>query len=742
MPRPVLARKSMAGKKAAAAKVAATTASGTTVTSKDATTSTTTASTTTAITNVGNSKDRTVGGRATRKAGTTIGEGRVTRRGAAASVERSLLQETEDEGEWNVLPAEEDPEKTEEVKRVAAERATRRRGRFEVEVQIEVKEKEKKKGGRGKKEVKVELEDSREVEVEIEVEETPAKKRPVRTSKEKKTEESVDAGTDLIFKTPVREVVGREEVVEEEEAEVMPQKKKPGRPSKSKAPVKKAARARKEDKGKGRATDVEDEVPSSPPTIPTADSTLQNNIPEQDDLSSTSSIYGDENFLPPPLASSTPKAGAAATVTTLPVSPPKPLFRSSEGYTPPPLAHHRSGAGAGPSAAAGPSMERSLSPIRRRLWESTPAPSSPNPLSQCETPKTAAVEDEGPLGFDIYEDSSQKPSSSASASADPLLRLMDIDRDARGDGARANILRTPKKKIAGFEPRKRTSTGTKKSPDGKIIEEDEDEDESESESSDDSDSDGNSSDEATPKAKPMAEAEPKRQKRAPENRIQGSTVRSVANSSRSGPRPEKEEEKKLVLTRDLLGLAPRRRRGAKGPARSTRNKEPVVDDLGEDLTSELEDEISRVTKKRAAAATGKGGRARATKDKGTTITKKAVPLAKKAAKGKNTVAVVETPKKGRGRGGSISNSKSGGMKTYGRPKSVVSDSGSDGSATPVPADKENDATMVEPSSKLTGKDSIGVGKEGRRKLKEIKKAFSEVDMWEMEFEDVQASSET
>lgn len=365
-------------------------------------------------------------------------------------------------------------------------------------------------------------------------------------------------------------------------------------------------------------------------------------------------------------------------------------------------------------------MGGNLSPIRRRLWESSPAPSSPHPLSQCETPKTAAVVDEGPLGFDIYEDGSQKSPSNA-VGADPLSQLMDIDRDARGDGAGANILRTPKKKAAGLEPRKRTSTGTKKSPDGKIVEEDEeeeddeddeDEDEDEGGGSSDNDSDGSSSDEATPRAKPVVEAEPKRQKRAPE------------------------KEKGPVLTRDLLDLAPRRRRAARGPARATRNREPVVDDLGEDLTSELEDEISMVTKKR-----GKGGRTTTTKNKGTTITKKAAPFVKKAARG-NAAAAVETPKKGRGRGGCISNSKSGGMKTYYRPKSVGGDGGSDGSATPVPADKENDATMVEPSSELTGEDSIGVGKEGRRKLREVKKVFREVDMWEMEFEDVQASSET
>jgi len=697
--------------------VATTTTSGTTVTSKEAITATTTATTV----------EKSVDGKgATRKAGTR--EGRVIR-GATASVERSLLEESEEE--WNVLPVEEDSKKKLEeeanVKRVMGNgRTTRQRGKLEVEVQIESKEKEKKRSGRGRREVQVgaEVEDSRKVEVEVGG--APAKGRVGRSGRGKKVEESVDAHTNLTPKTPVREVVESEEVVEEEKAEVAPaQKKKPGRPAKPKPPVRKPG-AVKADKGKGRATDAEDEVheelsevPSSPPSIPTADL-----IPEHDDLSSTSSIYGDENFLPPPIASSTPKAGVGGTTTTLPVTPPKPLFRSSEGYTPPPPTHLRNGGAAGSSAAAGPSMGGNLSPIRRRLWDSSPAPSSPHPLSQCETPKTATMVDEGPLGFDIYEDGNQKSPSTTSVSADPPSRLMDIDRDARGDGAEANILRTPKKMIAGLETRKRTSTGTKKSPDGKIIEEDEGEAE-DGDSSDDDGSDGSSSDEATPKAKPalaVVEVEPKRQKRVPE------------------------KEEKPILTRDLLDLAPRRRRTARGPARSTRSREPVVDDLGEDLTSELEDEVLVVTKKRAIAAAKRGGRATAAKEKGTTVTKKApLPSAKKTAKGKNIVAM-ETPKKARGRRNSVSISKSGGVKTYGRPKGVGGGGGSDGSATPVPADKENDATMggvgVEPSSEFTGEDSIGVAKEGRRKLKQIKKVFREVDMWEMEFEDVQASSET
>lgn len=683
MPRPFLPRRAPAARKVGTTTTAVAEATSATVTAKE--TIITTKELPTGKSRIAN---------AAKKATEAIG--RVTRRGAAEKGRSMVEAEERGEGGFNITQESVDST-SKKTGRIA--RGMGKKVEVEVEVGLEEPEVKDMRDVRGKKE-KVDS----VIDGNVTAEETPVKERLTRSGRGRRTEKSVDP--DLTPKASVMAMDLLESGVDIEDGQTASQEEVVGRFTKFKGRASKAG-TKKEDKGKGRAIEediaennshLHPDVPSSPPVIPTQESTIRSLL-DQDDLSSTSSIYGDENFLPPPLAQSTPKVG---TLTSLPVTPPK-AYRSSQGYTPPPPPSHRTADGAGPSTVAGPSMGNH-SPVRRRLWESSP---TPHPLSQCETPKTAAVVEEAPLGFDIYEDSSP----TKFTKRPDLSRAMDVDRDARGDGAGSNILRTPKRKVLGLEmATKRTGTGTKKSPDGKIIEEDE------SESSDDSDSSSLSGEE-TPKPVPV-EAKPKRQKR-----VQPETVEPI-------------------LTKDLLDLAPRRRRT--GKARTTRNKAPVVDDLGEDVTGEIEEEISLVVKKRAGAAK-KGGKM--VKEKGTTVTKKAQAKSGVAkGKGKTTAAAsraTETPVKDRR--AAVSQTPTvmkPGRRTYGRQKSI-GDNGSDSSLTPVPADKENEFSMsLEPSSEI-GTDEAGVTKDGRKKLRQIKTLFEEVDKWEMEFEDVsvEASSD-
>ncbi|KAF8454642.1 hypothetical protein BDZ91DRAFT_747475 [Kalaharituber pfeilii] len=443
-----------------------------------------------------------------------------------------------------------------------------------------------------------------------------------------------------------------------------------------------SSKSRKVDtKGKGRAIEEpadEKSVhnfavpPSSPPPIMGAAST--ESVTEQDNQSSTSSIYGDENLLP--VIQSTPKASSANPQATPPRRQ-RADFSDDEGYTPP------------SSKRIIKPANLHLAPVRRRLWESSsPAPS----LVQTELPNAV----EAP-SFDIYEDSSPAKSSTKPE----LSRLMDID--ARGDGASANILRTPKKNPAG-RPTKRTSSGGKKTPDGKIVEVDE--------SGSDSDSSSVSSSSADEVEATVTDTKPKRQKRA------AST--------------------KELNTKDLLEFVPRRRRT--GKSRATRNKAPVnvvEDDFSVDLTSEQEEEIQRVTAKKKVI---KASSAKGNKTATTTKVAKAATTKLKTSKATKAAGKVETPVKTRknslSEGQRSSSARRSASKTYSRPKSV--DNASDSSLTPVPVDKENEIS-VEPSSEL-GTDELGISKEGRKQLKAIKKHFEVVDEWEMEFEDVANSS--
>ena len=128
---------------------------------------------------------------------------------------------------------------------------------------------------------------------------------------------------------------------------------------------------KQDNKGKGRATedingaDSPSNVCSSPPAVPIHDFTLQL-VPEADDISSTSSIYGDENFLPSPIVSSLPNKSCQTT--SLLVTPPKPLYCSSDPITPPSPYGLRTGI-IGPTDAGPSSLSFALT--RRRAWESS-----------------------------------------------------------------------------------------------------------------------------------------------------------------------------------------------------------------------------------------------------------------------------------------------------------------------------------------------------------------------------------
>ncbi|KAI5811144.1 hypothetical protein DFH27DRAFT_605252 [Peziza echinospora] len=445
----------------------------------------------------------------------------------------------------------------------------------------------------------------------------------------------------------------------------------------TKLPVAAKSTRKKQDLGEkeNAAEDEEQElVPTSPVTALPIDASL-GVVDDLDDFSSTSSMYGDENFLPSPLAQSTPKPGPSMLVTP---SKPKPQigFRDDEGYTPP--KPRTLGGVVGPSLLS----PRKHSPTRRRLWDSSSVASSPQPSPALqEVPKTAADLPDGPINFNIYEDPNR---ASASPMRPAFSHLMDVD--ARGDGAGSNVLRTPKKARPEVT-KKRTSSGGQKTPEGQVV----DDEKSSDDSADDSDSGTSGSDTETP----------------------------IAQKTRT----KRLKQAQPLSTKELLDLAPRRKRVA---GRATRQKAPVVvsDDLGEDVTSDLEDELVAGAMKRATAKKG----AKTTLAKG----KKSETAAKAASKTTKSRARQESAEPSKA-------PKSKGRRTYGRAKSTAGDE-SDASMTPVSGDKEDETLPPPVPSSDSGPDKVGFTRDVRVQMKELKKKFAEVDEWDLQFEDVTASS--
>ena len=307
------------------------------------------------------------------------------------------------------------------------------------------------------------------------------------------------------------------------------------------------AQVMKDNKGAGRAIEpwfMEDmtgdgshsDISSSPPVIQIQDFTLDI-VTDPDGSSSTSSLYGDENLLPCPTSLSLPKPYAERKLET----PPKPLYYSSEEYTPP--SPYRLWTSITP--VAGPLAATSFSdtPLQSRSWESCSAKSSADHPRY--TSKAACDVVEFPQSFDIYEDSgrmiSPQPCNGTSTAC-------------KGDMC-DNVLLTPKQDGRIDVKKKRMGSEGKRTRAGQNFKDP---------NEDQVNGSGN------PRSGPLFLA-------------QNATAAHDSKPKRQKHEPE------AILTRQLLDLAPRRRRTEE--SRFGVSKLPPVDDLGDDVTSGEEEGV-------------------------------------------------------------------------------------------------------------------------------------------------------